>query len=171
MPKQLVKIIIVGFSSVAVLAGALAFVSFDISRRVGEVKELQEKLSVHSQTNEILADIRSDLNRFQPYLPALENALASKNQLINLPRELNSMAIQNSVNVSARFVDEGSDSSTGLSWLGLSMAGEGKFDNLIEFLQTLENSRYFVKLSKLDFNRDKDGFKTTFSGQAFYYEK
>lgn len=171
MKKQLITIISIGGAAVVILASALAYIGFDISQRVEKVKESRLVLSSSSQTGEKLALLRLDLAAFEPYTDDLENALPDKEQLINLPRELKTMAFQNSINLTSNFSGEEFKSSSNFNWLGLTVSTDGKFDNLINFLKLLDNSRYSVRFENIDLSFKDNGFKGTFVGKVFYYQK
>ncbi len=171
MKKQLITIISIGGAVAVVLLLALTYVSFDISQRAERVKESRLALNSNSQTGEKLALLRLDLTAFEPYLVSLENALPDKEQLINLPRDLKTMAFQNSIGITSNFSGEEFKSSSNFNWLGLTVSADGKFDNLINFLKVIDNSRYSVRFENIDLSSNNGGFKGSFVGKVFYYQK
>ena len=171
MKKQLITIISIGGATAIVLMLVLIYVGFDISQRTERIKESRLILNYSSRTGEKLAFLRLDLTAFEPYAGGLENALPDKEQLINLPRDLKTMAFQNSINITSNFSGEEFKSSSNFNWLGLTVGADGKFDNLINFLKLLDNSRYSVRFENIDLSSNSGGFKGSFVGKVFYYQK
>ncbi len=171
MKKQLMTIISIGGVVAVILALALIYAGFDISQRVERVKESRLALNSNSQTSEKLSLLRLDLAAFEPYAAGLENALPDKEQLINLSRDLKTMAFQNSISIISNFSGEEFKSSSNFNWLGLTVSADGKFDNMINFLKLLDNSRYSVRFENIDLSSKDSGFKGAFVGKVFYYQK
>lgn len=166
MKKQLFTIG-VGIIIIVVLITALIFIGFDISKKAIKVSESKQDIYFRSNIIKSLSILRSDINKIQPYIYGLNNVLPTKDQLINFPRELSLIASQNKINLSFNF--SGENSNDRLKWIELTGTAEGDFINIINFLKSIENSNYSVKIDNIDFNEKDDVSKTIFNGKVFYF--
>lgn len=167
MKKQLVLTIGLGILIIFILGAFLFFLKNDISKKTEKIKEIKQEIILRSKIINSLSIMRGDINLIQPYISGIDNFLFTKDQLINFSKELDSMAAQEKINIASNF-SEGSGAGE-LKWIGLTSAAEGNFNNLVNFLKLIENSRYSVKLDNIDLSEKDNIFKTIFNGKVFYF--
>jgi len=172
MRKELLTHIGIGAILVLVLAAAFVYLSFDIGKRVDKIKESRSSLDFHSQIAELLFALRADFNAVSPYILGIENILPSRDELVNFSRDLSAAAGQNSVSFPSKFSGEnliGKISADDLKWIGVDFTLGGGFDNIVNFLKTVENSRYSIKLNALDLSRRDNDYRGLLNGKVFYF--
>ena len=107
-----------------------------------------------------------------PYILGIENILPSRDELVNFSRDLSAAAGQNSVSFTSKFSGEnliGKISADDLKWIGVDFTLGGGFDNIVNFLKTVENSRYSIKLNALDLSRRDNDYRGLLNGKVFYF--
>jgi len=87
--------------------------------------------------------------------------------LLGFSRDVGIIAKQNKLNLNTALGQQISQNGDGLRQTDFTSTAQGAFDNFINFLKTLENSRYFIKLNTLDFNGQNGDFKMLMKGQIF----
>lgn len=169
MRKELTFIISIGLIISLFLTAIIIYLGFDIAGKTDFIKGLRSEVNSRSQIAEALSFSMSDINKAQPYTSMIESFLPNKDQLLGLARDLNTIAVQNNVNLTAGFSEESSKTATDLKWIGVNINSEGDYGNLINFMKTLENSRYLIKANSLDMVKGEKGFKFSINGRVFYY--
>ncbi len=170
MKKQLIITAGLAILMILILSAALVAVGIDISKRANQIGEIKKKIDFRSNIIKSLSILRSDINTIQPYIFGLDNILLARDQLINFSRELSAMAAQNKITIASSFSGEDSKTAGELRWIGLTATVEGGFNDLINFLKVIENSRYSIKLDNIDLNeKTGGGFKALFNGKVFYF--
>lgn len=170
MKRQLTILIGIGATMILILAVALFLIGLDINKRVRQINELRNNINSRFLTTENLSVLRFDMAKFQPYISLLDLFSPNKDQLINLSREFNTIAFQNKVNLSSSFTGESPVSKTDLNWIGLNMNINGNFNDIINFMKAVENSRYSIKFNSLDISQKDNQFKSQLNGKVFYFQ-
>lgn len=169
MKKQLILTAGLGALIILILGVGLIIIRADILKKTEQINEIKKELDFRSTIIKSLSTMRGDINLIQPYIFGLDNVLPTKDQLINFSKDLNMMAAQNKINLASNFSGENIESSKGLKRIGLTATAEGNFNDLVNFLKAVENSRYSVKLDNIDIN-EKDGkYKMLLNGKVFYF--
>ena len=170
MAKQL--IVIISFAAAVALFSltGLIYLGFDISGNVKKIESLRSDLAFNSRITQSLSQLKADLNSTQPYLNTLDKILSNRDQLIKFSGDINALAARNAISVISSFSSE-SKNGDNLASIDLNMTVEGFYDNFINYLKALENSRYSVKFNVVDFYNNADRIKAQMTGKVFYYEK
>ena len=170
MAKQL--IVIISFAAAVALFSltGLIYLGFDISGNVKKIESLRSDLAFNSRITQSLSQLKADLNSTQPYLNTLDKILSNRDQLIKFSGDINALAARNAISVISSFSSE-SKNGDNLASIDLNMTVEGFYDNFINYLKALENSRYSVKFNVVDFYNNADSIKAQMTGKVFYYEK
>ena len=150
-----------------ILAIALFFLGSGIVRHTDQIKKLRSDLDFRLQATESLALLRQDFAQAQTYLPNLESVLPNRNQLVGFSRDLGIIAKQNQIDLNSSLGGETPSGTKGLEEINFTMTGQGSFDNFINFLKSVRNSRYLIKFQGLDFTRQGGNFKALLTGQIF----
>lgn len=167
--KRLLMIIGIPLGIALILVIILLVLGSDITKRVNQIKQLRGELNSRLRLTESLVLLRKDSEQAQIYTPALENILVNRDQLVILPRDLSNLGKENNIGLSASLGQERPQAADGLRSVDVSMNAQGDFDDLINFLKALENSRYSIKLTRLDFTRQEAIFKALLDGQVFSF--
>ncbi len=152
---------------------ALFFLSSDIDGRVKTIEQLHGELEFWSQSTDSLASLKQDEAQANQYASDLQNIVPSRDQLLIFFPDLNSIAKQNSVNVSPNLGVEEQSANSKLGATNFDLVSVGSFPNLMSFLKSLQASRYPIKFTNLEMLQvqqgQKDEFKISLSGKVFYY--
>ena len=152
------------------MAGGLVYLRLDIIDKVNSAENIRKEMNSYSRVAEELNLLRSDIDKIKPYLFELNNAVQTKDQLVNFNKDIKIIANQNQVSVVSNFSDEKESVKSGLKEIGVSVNANGGLENLINFLKALEKSNYSVKLNTLDFSQSDKEYKAVFNGEVFYSE-
>ncbi len=151
------------------LIAILFFIGSDITKRIDQIKQIRADLLFRQQLTESLALLHKDSQEAQNYSSELENILPTRDQLLNFPHDLSTIARQNKIELNSSLGQETSGAVEGLKKVGFTMATQGSFDNFINFLKSLETGRYFIDLGSIDFSRQNNNFKAFMNGGVFYF--
>lgn len=167
MAKQLIIILIFVAAVMLLSLAGLVYLSIDISSSVKKIEGLRSDLAFNHRITQSLFNLKSDLKSVQPYLGTLENILPNRDQLIKFSGDINALSSQSAISATSEFSSESKDSE-GLASIGVNMMVEGGFNNFINYLKALENSRYSIKIDVVDFYKNADKIKAQMSGKVFY---
>lgn len=167
--KRLSIIIGIPLGICLVLITALFFLGSDITKQTNQIKQLRGSLRYYIEMTEFLALLRQDSEKAKHYLPELESALPTRDQLVVFSSDLNIIARQNKIDIGLNLGQESPASAKEPGKIDFTVAGQGGFDNFLNFLKLLKNSRYFINLKTLDLSRQDDNFKVSLTGQVFSF--
>lgn len=168
--KKIILNIGISLGIISILGVILFFLNSNIQEKTRQIQETRLELNLRSQITKTLDSLRRESEQAKLYSAELENILITKDKLVNFSQGLRIIAQQNQIDLKLIFGAETPKIKTGLGEINVTITIDGSFDNLIKFFQGLENSRYSVKLDKLDLTRKDDGdFKATLSGVVFYF--
>lgn len=151
------------------LITAVFFLGSDITNQTNKIEQLRGSLRYYIETTESLALLRRDSEKAKHYLPELESILPTRDQLVAFSGDLGIIAGQSKVEINSSLGQESPGSEKNLGSIDFTVSGQGEFDNLLNFLTLLKNSRYSVKIKTLDFGRQEGNFKALLTGQVFSF--
>ncbi|MEK7555539.1 MAG: type 4a pilus biogenesis protein PilO [Patescibacteria group bacterium] len=167
--KKIILNIGVSLGIVLLLGAALFFLNSEIQNKVKQITEAKKGLNFRSQLSESITLLRNESEQVEPYLNDLENILITKDKLVNFSQDIKTIGQQNQINLNFSFGAETPKTKDEPGKIGLIITADGNLNNLISFLRGLENSKYFVKLNKLDLTKQGDKFKGILNGEIFYF--
>lgn len=166
--QQLIIVLAIYLGLIVLLGAVLIWLGNDISQKAGNINQLQNEISLKTKANESLAALRQDYAKAQSYETALNNILPSRDQLLGLRRELETMASQSKIDFSINLGKEESQGTQG-GTIGIGAVMAGGFEQISNFLKTLENSRYLLRFDNFDLTREEGKFRMRLNGQVFYF--
>jgi len=150
-----------------ILSLVLFFIGLNITSQTAQIEKLKGDLFNRQQLAQSLASLKQGAEQAQPYLTELENILPSQDQLLGFSRDIGIIAGQNKLNLNTTLGQQISQSGDGLRQTDFTSTAQGSFDNFINFLKSLENGRYFIKLNTLDLTSQDGDFNMLIKGQIF----
>jgi len=161
--------ITLGISSAVclILIAALFYFGSDISKKASQIEILKIDLASRQEMAQSFANLKQSAETIKNYAAELQNILPSQDKLLSFSKDINIIAKQNKLNMTATLGQQNVQSENGLNQTNFTLVGLGEFDNFIKFLQTLEKSNYFIKLNTFDLNRQADDFNALINGQVF----
>lgn len=117
-----------------------------------------------------LASLRSQFNgKASNYLNVLHNIIPPYDQLINLNKELQSLAVQSNVGYGFSFAGEVSKSSGGLGSISFNLdASSGNFSSLMSFLKLVQNLRYLSSVDEVSMRSNNATLVMNIKARVFY---
>lgn len=169
--KQLTTLILASLAVIVVFAGAIFFLKSDIGNRSKKVRELKDAIVLNSNSAGTAFVLQRGSDEAQKYLSEIQKYLIKKDQLLNLPKDISQIGRQNNLTTSLSFGEEIpiSEKEARKTNFSLSLEGKAGIGDLVTFLQTMENSNYFIKLSNLDYNQDGQFLRAYMNGQTFSF--
>ena len=167
--KKLILMISIFAVVSAVLLTALIFSGFDIKKRIKQVSELRGEINFQTRAIQNLALLRQDKTEADIYSAELSGVLINRDQLVNFSKDLSIMANQNKIDLGLTIGVETQKTENSPGKTAFTLSVKGSFDDLINFLRTLENSKYFINLNSIDFTRQEDKFKALINGEVFSF--
>jgi Tfp pilus assembly protein PilO len=166
--KKLFTHVSVAVGIVALLFLFLFLLNKDIAARAERIEVSKGEVALRMKTIELLTGANSDLKRAEPLLANLQTFLPNKDQLINFPRELQRAAKVYAVDVGFTFGAERPALPQVPGGIKFTMTISGTYDNVVDFLRTVEEHKYIVSLDSVDVQRSaKDTFSLLTSGEIF----
>lgn len=142
----------------------------DISEKIEKLSGLKNVLSGNAFSREEFLILEKDSEQARKYLEELNPYLVEKDQLLIFPKDIAQMGRQNNFETTASFggeiAEQGEFIRTNIS---MSLVGKGEIETLVNFLKTLENSRYFVKINDAEYSKSGETATAHFSGQIFSF--
>lgn len=167
--KRLLIIIGIPLGICLILIAALIFLGLDIAKQADQIKQLSRNLNYNIKMIESMALLRQDSEKAKYYLPELESILPTRDQLVVFPGDVNIIARQNKFDANTSLGRESSGAANELGKIDFIISGQGEFNNVLNFLKLLKNSRYFIKINTIDLGRQNNDFKTLLTGQVFSF--
>ncbi len=169
--KQILKLVAISLAIIVLISAALIILGRDITNKASDITETKKNIFNNSRSVELLTLLQSDAATSKRYLPQMENFLISKDQLLNFSKDLNLMAQQNNLPLNLTFKGETPLTGDNPRQTSISINSESpsNMENLIKFLESVENSRYFVKFNSLDINQNNNRMRLNFDGQVFSF--
>lgn len=136
---------------VGALAGGLLFFGRSISGSVDRIAGLRQDIVNRSASLDFYATLRNQYNNEgKAYLNVLHNIVPTKDQLIDLPKEFQSLASQQNIGFGFSFAGETAVASGGLGSVTFRLNLEGQtLDHLLQFVRKLQDFRYLSSLDSL----------------------
>ncbi len=145
----------------------LFWLGFDINRRVSNIQKSQNEFASYSKAVSILSSLRGDFEKAKTERQFLENILPQQDKLINFPRELNSLAKQNNLQLAFAFGSQSEGDQTSPGYISFNIVVAGLLSNWSKFLDDLENSNYLISLDSIRIVSDDKGYQLNINGKVF----
>ncbi len=147
--KLLIQAIILG-AGVFLLALLIILLNADINKRAEKIVQYKRELEIRNQTIALLTNSNADFERAQPMETVLSDLLPSKDQLINFPKELDTLARGYSIQIGFSFGTENASTETDPGLIRYTMALTGFYQDIVDFLKELEGHPYFITMDSID---------------------
>lgn len=166
--KKLLTHVAISLGIIALLALFIVLLNGDINDRVTKIQKAKNEISLRTQTIELLTGTNSDLKKADALLANLKDILPNKDQLIDLPRELQRTAKTFVVDLGFSFGPELAAAAGKPGTIKFTMTAAGTYDNIVDFLTSVESHRYLISLDSVDVHRSgKTNFSLLTSGQIY----
>ncbi|MEK7506427.1 MAG: hypothetical protein AAB572_02370 [Patescibacteria group bacterium] len=168
--KKLIIEASVTFLLMAALFGGILFFKGNMADYMGKIETARASLASRTTSAGDLANLRSQYNsKAKNYLNVLYNIIPSYDQLINLNRDIQTLAARNNVEYGFSFAGETPKSGQGLGTISFSLVtGSENFSSLMSFIKSLQEFRYLNSIDKISINSDGTKLTMSVSARVFY---
>lgn len=166
--KQLLRQIVIASSILLILALFIILLNWDINKRAASIEESKIALELEARTVQLLGGASGDLKKVEPMLAELRSLLPAKDDLINLPRELERVGKQYAVTVGFGFSTEEPATEKLAGTISFKLTVSGSYDDIVDFLKYIEAHRYIISLYDTKVDMVKTGFYSLFTTGQIY---
>lgn len=142
-----------------------------ISSTISRIKTINQEIQGKANILESQFLLKKDSEAAAPLEIKLKEKLASKDDLLQLPKDLSLIAKDTGVEVASSFTGETEEKKGLLGKAGVSITADGSFTNIIRFLKRVESSRFLVQFDNFDVNAvlgEKDKLRLFGRGKLVY---
>jgi len=155
------------------IAGAgiigLLFFGSSIKNYVNKIYLTRQEIALRSSELASLAILKSQYNsQAKDYLNILEQKIPTRDQMIELPKNLKPLADHLNLEMSFTFTGETSPSTTSFGFANFSLNVKGTGDSLNQFFQELTKSQPLIIFDNLNFDRLNEQEQILVHGRAFF---
>lgn len=143
------------------------YLAFDTNKRISAIQEARGEQRFRSEAIQALASLKKDFQQAQIEKLSLSTGLPIQDRLIDLPKDINNFAKQNSVNVEFSFGQEKAGDEINPGYITFTITASAPFDNWLNFIKMIENSHYFISFDSFNLVKDDKIFKSVINGKAF----
>ena len=170
LKKPAAREMLIAVAIIFALLATLAFLGFRISKLTATISRNIQEVLDRSASIKLLSVLEGQYaSKGERYLQILENVIPSKDALIDLQKEFQSLAAQENVSFGFTFLGETpkSQSSLGTVTYRLNVQG-GNLDALFRFMKRMAGFRYLNSFTNVAVNKPDSNFQMVLSGQAYF---
>ncbi len=150
-----------------VLAAVTAWLGFDSSRRVAAIENNKRELTFRSSASEALRVLKIGSEAVASERLFLDNILPPPDKIIDFPKDIQGLARINKVDPSFNFGEEVAGSETAPGQIAFSIIVKGGFNNLVNFIKALEQSRYLIRFDVYNLTVEDQNYQAMINGKVF----
>jgi hypothetical protein len=158
----------IAVGSVLVLSLAVLFLNSHINSQVENMASQKRDIALRNRTVELLAGGNSDLKRAEPLLARLQSVLPAKDTLLAFSRDIKTFGKQFGVTVGFSFGVEKAGTESEPGTVNFSLSASGEYDDLMAFLDFLENHPYFIRFDGISLGYQKETQYTISTSGVIY---
>lgn len=167
--KRIVVQLSISLGVIGALVLVILLFGLQISRLSEKIAATRAELNERSVALNSLASLRSDFSlKGQSYLNVLYNVIPQKDELIDLSKDFQVIAQEDSLNYGFTFLGETPPSGNILGSVKFNLSLGGTLSKLLNFLKNMENFRYLISLENVSINRGSEGMKMDIRGSVFF---
>ncbi len=165
--KLIYSLSITGGIVIFVLAIVL-YLGLDIRKKADTIAGIQNQtLSYISKVND-LGKLKNQQKEAQSDLLKLNGALPKRDSLFEVSKNLDVFARARSLAFGYKFGEEVKFKDGNPGFVKVEMNVSGSYDNIINFLKDVENSKYFINSSSLDLTQQNVGYAGVINSKIFF---
>jgi len=141
----------------------------NIEHKVSIISDLKNQKAILSQSSQNLSLLIKDWDIAKNYKDAVRELVPRKDELVALSKDLQVVAARNNVTLDFSFGKESNPpGGTSLGSIGFNASVRGSAQNIITFLEDLENTYYAMKIGSVEIVESGGGSQASLSGQMFF---
>jgi len=162
--------IAVALGILTVLLLVLFLVSRDVQTQASSIKSAKSDLETRIQQLNDLARLREEAKIAEPNLAKLEATVPNKDELFSVRRELEQLANNSNLAISFAFGNENLKEDN-LGSINFELKLQGGDFSIRNFVDEVESSYPFIKITTLDMVRQENNFSATLKGNILFNEE
>lgn len=168
--KRLTNELVISLIIIAALIGGILFFKGNIDSYAANITVARAKLIRMSHDILEFSTLQSQYNQIAGYETVLANVVPTYYDLINLNKDLQSIAAGQNLSYSFSFAGENPKSSNGFGSINFNLSvGSTHLSNLLSFLNSLEHFKYLNAVDGVTFTPQGDGsISMAVRGRVFY---
>ncbi|MCL4399866.1 hypothetical protein M1506_01150 [Patescibacteria group bacterium] len=169
--KRLTNELIISFIIIIALIAGILFFKGNISSYAMNIMNARTELSRISSGVLELSRLQAQYNEAAGYFDVLSNIVPSYYNLINLNKDLQSIASSNNLSYSFSFAGENPKTADGFGSINFNLAvSSANLNDLLSFLNSLQKFKYLTAVDGVSFNSSQGTNIITMSvkGRVFY---
>ncbi len=168
--KRLVTEAGISLLIVAALFVGIQFFRSNVSEYSDKIVAARTLLANRTESIRETAELRSQFNsKASGYLNVLYNVIPSYEQLINLNKDLQSLAVQSGVGYNFSYAGEIPSSAGGLGSISFDLnVSSANFNSLMNFLKSLQNFRYLSSVDEISMRSSSGVLVMNIKSRVFY---
>lgn len=161
----LISILIIG-----ALLGILALFNLNLGKTSAKINSLSNNLFSRSSSIQGTSELKSQYNAYgESYLNVLYNVVPQKDELINFPKEIQTLASAFDLSLGFSYVGESAVTDEAPGSVSFQISVEGpEMASIIEFIKEFENFRYFTQLESFAVGPSNANIKANIRGKVFF---
>lgn len=160
----------------AIVAIVAVFVLFsillrlNINHQISVINDIKTKRGFVSDSSSNLSLLVKQWNFVKDYVQQVSSLVPSKDSLVTFSKDINAIAQKKGVSLTFNFGTESGAATSGtLGSISFSATADGSANNLLAFLQDVENKYYSLKINVLEMSKQSDIIsRLSIGGQVFY---
>lgn len=160
----------------AIIAIVAVFVLFsvllrmNVDHQISIINDIKTKKGFVSDSSSNLSLLVKQWNFVKDYSQQVSLLVPSKDDMVTFSKDVNSIAQRDGVSLTFNFGIENTASGAGsLGSISFSAIANGPINNILTFMQDVENKYYSLKINVLEMTKQSDTTaKLSISGQVFY---
>ncbi len=169
--KRLINELVISLVIIIALIGGILFFNGNINSYAVNIASARNQLSRLSSSILELSRLQSQYDQVSGYIDTLGSIVPSYYNLINLNKDLQSMAASDNLSYSFSFAGENPKTNNGFGSVNFNLSvGSSKLSNILSFLNSLQHFKYLTAIDGVSFGSDGDNGTLTMSvkGRVFY---
>lgn len=162
--------LVIGVAVLLVAVIATEIAASQLEKNSEKIRDQKRELSLRTSATANFAELKSNFDLAQPAIAILDQFLPPKDDLINFGRDMVNLGKQHGLSIGFNFGNETSSSASGAGSIIFSISGSGSFNGFQQFLNDIEKSSLFIKVTSFDVTRSapNDEYNILMNGVVFF---
>jgi Tfp pilus assembly protein PilO len=167
--KRLLTDLSIALIILVAFLGGIVFFRASIKKTTEKIVNLRKALVEKTSAIGSLVNLRQQSVAAQGYLNFLYSIVPTKDQLIDLPRDFQSLASQEKLGLGFSFGGENAPAPPNLGSVSFKLSIRGSsFDQLFRFIQRLQNFKYLSSIDNLSIRKLDSELEMEITGRVFF---
>lgn len=159
-----------GIAAIVLIAGFSGwwFFKINISNSINKIIEAHRELAVRTATIESLAALRTQAAQAKNYTIVLNNVIPEGDNLLNLSKDLQTVASKNGLEYGFSFLGETKPSGNELGSVSFSLNLSGTLEQFLQLIYDLRSFKYITVVEGLSFSGAQGRGTMVLRGKVFF---